>query len=264
MASIRLSILAGANLPELLKETDKYLALLGHHGNTLARIGLVSCRQTISTLIDNEENTGQPSGNGEKEMMSDEDTYLHDHDAKNSYHKAQQSFWLGHHERCHRHIEKLLESKRPGKHHRLVTLFYHGLNSLALLRKGKFTKKVAQVCKVALRALKEAEELSKWNYRNKVYLLEAEKHSFKGRNEEARNSYGAAIIAARTSKFVHEQGLACECAGFHCKRVGELEQAWKFFNQARTCYEQWGSKMKVEFVTRQMDELPNPNDQRFN
>jgi hypothetical protein len=111
-----------------------------------------------------------------------------------------------------------------------------------------------------LAELLKAEELSKWNYRNKVYLLQAEKHSFKGRDEEARTSYGSAIIAARTSKFVHEQGLACECAGFHCKRMGDLEQAWRFFNQARNCYEKWGSSMKVQFVTRQMDELPSPNN----
>ena len=64
-------------------------------------------------------------------------------------------------------------------------------------------RRCSQVYKAALAELLKAEELSKWNYRNKVYLLQAEKHSFMGRDEEARTSYGSAIIAARTSKSLY-------------------------------------------------------------
>ncbi len=245
-------MLAGANLPDLLRDTDKYLALVGHHGNTLSRTYLNIYRETISILIDNGENTKSTIKNGEKEVANN---YLDRLSETLSFHKVLQSFWLGHHDRCHHYSEKLLETKQSGKHHRLITLFYHGLNAFVLLRKGKFTKKCAHVYKAAHKALKEAEELSKWNYRNKVYLLEAEKYSFQGYNKEARNSYGAAIMAARSSKFLHEQGLASECAAFHCMRVGETEQAWKFFDQARMCYNKWGSTVKVESVSREMDQI---------
>jgi tetratricopeptide (TPR) repeat protein len=259
MAHIRISILTGSNLPNLLREADNYLALIGRHGSKFSRIGIVCCRQTVSTLIDNGENTSLSSDDNEEKEMMNEETYSEDHSRQINYHKAQQCFWLGHHERCYRCIEKMLQVEGAA-HYRLTTIFYHGLNSFSLMRKGKFAKRCSQIYKAALAELLKAEELSKWNYRNKVYLLQAEKHSFAGRDEEARTSYGSAIIAARTSKFVHEQGLACECAGFHCKRMGDLEQAWRFFNQARNCYEKWGSSMKVEFVTRQMDELPDPDN----
>jgi len=211
-------------------------------------------RKTISTLIDNGEYTSRTTENKEKDTAN-KTAYPDRLSETLSFHKVLQSFWLGHHDRCHHHSEKLLETQESGTHHRLLTLFYHGLNSFVLLRKGKFTKKCAHVYKVAHRALKEAEELSRWNYRNKVYLLEAEKYSFQGYNKEARTTYAAAIMAARSSKFCHEQGLASECAAFHCMRVGETEQALKFFDQARICYNKWGSTAKVESVSHEMDQI---------
>lgn len=215
---------------------------------------MIIYRETISALIDNGENTSRTIKNGGKEAAH-EVPYLDRQSETLSFHKVLQSFWLGYHDRCYHYAEKLLETKDSGKHHRLVALFYHGLNSFVLLRKGKFTKRCAQVYKIARSALKEAEDLSRWNYRNKVYLLEAEKYSFQGYNKEARNSYGAAIMAARSAKFLHEQGLACELSAFHCQRNGDLEQAKKFFNQARNCYSKWGSSVKIESVSNEIDQI---------
>jgi hypothetical protein len=76
--------------------------------------------------------------------------------------------------------------------------------------------------------------------------------SYEGRNEEASSSYAAAILASRSSRFVHEQGLACELAGFHYKKIGDLRRACSFFNQANLCYTEWGSDVKVAFITRQL------------
>ena len=89
-------------------------------------------------------------------------------------------------------------------------------------------------------------------FRNKLHLLEAELFSYKGRNKDANSLYAAAIIASKSSKFIHEQGLACELAGFHYKKIGDLQRAWGFFNQAKLCYTEWGSEMKVECITRQL------------
>merc|ERR1711957_1075057 len=77
----------------------------------------------------------------------------------------------------------------------------------------------------AITALKPAAELSAWNYRNKVFLLEAEMLSFEKRNDEARSSYAAAISSSCSSRFVHEQGLACELAGLHYKKIGDTHAA---------------------------------------
>jgi len=88
-----------------------------------------------------------------------------------------------------------------------------------------------------------------------VHLLEAEQFSFQNRNNEAQASYAAAIDTARSSGFIHEQGLACELAGFHFKKSFDLRSAWIFFNQAKQCYIEWGSQMKVNSVSHQLRSL---------
>ena len=88
-----------------------------------------------------------------------------------------------------------------------------------------------------------------------VHLLEAEQFSFLNRNSEAQSSYAAAINSARSSGFIHEQGLAFELAGFHFKKVFDLRSAWNSFDQAKQCYTEWGSQMKVDSVSRQLRSL---------
>jgi len=72
------------------------------------------------------------------------------------------------------------------------------------------------------------------------------------KNDEAKIAYDAAIAASSSSKFIHEQGLACELAGFHYTRIEKYDTAREFFNQAKTCYNEWGSQMKVKHVTDQI------------
>jgi hypothetical protein len=251
---IRFSIIGGSRLPDLLRETDKYLSLVGHHNHTMTRAYIWTFRQTISTLIDKGNNTGRPMNDGESSGIT-EATYVYRHSETANFHKAVQSFWLGYNERCHHYIEKLFDNN-CGRFHRLIAMFYYGLNAFSLLRKGQLAaSRLKQLPLEALTVLKDAEALSKWNFRNKVFLLEAELQSHRGNKDEARTTYAAAITSARASRFIHEQGLACECAGFHCKRVGDHNQARDFFNQAKICYNQWGSSMKVEFCNRQMNLL---------
>ena len=86
-------------------------------------------------------------------------------------------------------------------------------------------------------------------------MLEAEQFSLQNLNSEAQASYAAAISSARSSGFIHEQGLACELAGYHYKKVCDLSSAWILFDQAKRCYAEWGSQMKVDSVTRQLVSL---------
>jgi hypothetical protein len=87
--------------------------------------------------------------------------------------------------------------------------------------------------------------------------LEAEMKSFDGKHNEAKASYVASISSAEASGFIHEQGLACELAGKHCKKVGDNSSARTFFNQAKVCYTEWGSQMRVDSITSQLKLLPN-------
>jgi hypothetical protein len=92
-------------------------------------------------------------------------------------------------------------------------------------------------------------------YSSQVHLLEAEQFSLQNHNSEAQASYAAAISSARSSGFIHEQGLACELAGHHHKKVFDLRSAWSFFDQAKQCYTEWGGQLKVDSVTQQLDSL---------
>ncbi len=103
--------------------------------------------------------------------------------------------------------------------------------------------------------MREAACNSEWNFLNKLELLEAEEYSFDEKNDCALASYDASIASARNSRFTHEQGLACERAGFHCKKVKDKGRALKYFQQAQKCYEEWGSDMKVAAIQRELDSL---------
>ena len=86
-------------------------------------------------------------------------------------------------------------------------------------------------------------------------MLEAEILSYEGKHVEAKEAYASAITSAQTFRLVHEKGLACERAGFHFKKIRDKKSACDFFNQAKECYAEWGSQMKVDSITRQLDTL---------
>ena len=106
-------------MPTLLRETDKYLSLIGHNSNTMSRAYLLTYRQTISTLIDKGVNTGVAIDQAESRDMSEE-MYTHRRSVVSNFHQGLQSFWIGYNERCYHFIEKLLEMRQAGGHHRLL------------------------------------------------------------------------------------------------------------------------------------------------
>jgi hypothetical protein len=109
-------------------------------------------------------------------------------------------------------------------------------------------------------AVRHAASNSDWNFTNKLLLLEAEQHAasqgdFFTPRHQILALYDASIAAAKKSGFIHEQGLACEKAGFYCKGARDVHWALVYFNQARECYEEWGSNMKVDFIQKELDSL---------
>ena len=98
--------------------------------------------------------------------------------------------------------------------------------------------------------MQDAAKLSKWNFQNKASLLLAEKLSFSQNNLDAEVQYANAVKEAKSSSFVHEEGLASELAGAHYERLGNIVKALPLFQQAENCYIVWGSIVK----TRQMQE----------
>ena len=85
--------------------------------------------------------------------------------------------------------------------------------------------------------------------------MEAEIFSCEGNNDEAKDSYEAAIVSAKRAGFIQEQGLACERAGVHYSKIGEPRRAHNYLLLAKQCYSEWGSQMKVLDITEQIDEI---------
>lgn len=126
---------------------------------------------------------------------------------------------------------------------------------LHLPKKKSTTTKFNEGIRLAFSAIKPAAANSDWNFTNKLHLLDAEHQSLTHQNRQTIVLYDASIASAKRSGFIHEQGLACEKAGFYCKRMKNDEKALEYFNQARECYEKWGSNMKADFIQRELDDL---------
>lgn len=76
-------------------------------------------------------------------------------------------------------------------------------------------------------------------------LVVAEKLSAQDRQQEAELKYDCAIRESQSSKFIHEEALACELAGMHYERKGNTKKAVSLFRQAEQCYKVWGSPIKM-------------------
>jgi hypothetical protein len=133
---------------------------------------------------------------------------------------------------------------------------FSGLNSLNIWKK-KRSAKSKEGLRLALAAMRGAASNSDWNFTNKLFLLEADalQEDFFTPRHQIFALYDSSIAAAKKNGFIHEQGLACEKAGFYCKGTTDVPRALVYFKQARECYEKWGSSMKVDFIQKELDGL---------
>ena len=137
-----------------------------------------------------------------------------------------------------------------------VPILWLGLNCLDLLRNNKQVNKSREGIRVAIAAMEDAATNSEWNFMNKLRLLEAEQLTLTRHHWRAINKYDASIESAKKAGFIHEQGLACEKAGFYFKNLdSNNKKALEYFKQARECYKEWGSSVKVDFIQKEIDSL---------
>jgi tetratricopeptide (TPR) repeat protein len=243
------SILSGEKeLTSLLKEIDYYLHLLETYKSEVSKNYLLSSRETVSMLIDKgeatsieaKENLGDANDPGNKFM----ETFY--------YQQVLRNFWLGYGERC-RHFAKKGFARIPqGKYFSYIIKFYYGLSLLDMTKKKLNSARQKEVEEI-IESMKVAVEHADSNIRNKLELLQAELHGLGARHNEAVALYNAAIASAKKSKFIHEQGLACERAGLYYKKMGCARDALVHFQQAHACYKEWGSSVKVGAIQRELD-----------
>ncbi|KAL3809613.1 hypothetical protein ACHAXA_011792 [Cyclostephanos tholiformis] len=246
---VKTAIITGHKLPTLLIEIERFLELANNHQQNLAQEYLMIYHGTISTLINKRE--------ASITKCYDPPTKLANAPILQAIyaHRVFQAFWQGHSERCQYYINKFLTARSDeGSVVRITISFIYGLNSFQLRRIRPKTKQRA-IMRRSIQVLKTAATYSHRNFQNKVELLEAEEFSDDGKHDEAMASYVAAINSAQSNGFIHEQGLACELAGYHCKNVGDRDAAWSFFNQAKRYYTEWGSELKINSVALQLESL---------
>lgn len=255
---VRNAMFSGENLLSLRNEIDYHLDVMTRFKHKLFKDPLLAYRETISHLIDKTHSSHSGEDKNVENFVFNSMNHQRN-DAFSYFITVLQSFWLGYSDRCDHYAKKALNMRILGSHNWLVTLFYAALNAFRINSNGSRSRaqltNLRQLYKNAIVEMKSFATLSPLNYEGKVCLLEAEMHSLKKKNEDAQSKYSAAVSAFRNARYVQEQGLACELAGFHYTRIDQLETALDYFHQARECYVQWGSNVKVEFITHQISHL---------
>jgi predicted ATPase/signal transduction histidine kinase/tRNA A-37 threonylcarbamoyl transferase component Bud32 len=93
------------------------------------------------------------------------------------------------------------------------------------------------------------------NFESRSALVGAERARLRGDAEEATRRYEQAILAARTSGFVHEEALAYETAAHFYRRRGLALIADTYLREARDRYLRWGADGKVRDLERRQPQL---------
>ncbi len=127
----------------------------------------------------------------------------------------------------------------------IYRIFYGGLLSLHFYRESRDQFWMDR----AVHAIKKMElwnSESVWNFENKLFLLQAERHYAFGEMDQAAEKYKLAEKSSKTHRFLHEEALACELAAdFHTK-AGNTNFVAELIDRAVKCYQTWGAEGKVE------------------
>ncbi|KAK1734958.1 putative ATPase [Skeletonema marinoi] len=137
-------------------------------------------------------------------------------------------------------------------------MFYWGLISFWVARK---TGNVIWYDRgeEAVHKMRSYANFSSWNFSNKSLLLQAEQCFYLKEYESAKRCYDDAISFAKDYRFVHEEALACELAGYFLIDRGEGNSSLPYFMRAQRKYREWGASAKEEslktFIEEQFGEL---------
>ncbi|MFO0627022.1 MAG: AAA family ATPase [Polyangiales bacterium] len=93
------------------------------------------------------------------------------------------------------------------------------------------------------------------NHRHRVALLDAELHRAAGDALAAMDAYDAAVDAARTHGFLHEEALAHELAARHHLARGRVTAARAHLAEACMAWTRWGASAKVRALSEEFPDL---------
>ena len=146
-------------------------------------------------------------------------------------------------------MAKLYNSRKMMRFLDVYAVLFEGLTALQLARRDDDSKhKWIEIVEQAIESFKTWENHSKWNFENKLLLLQAELHDVREQFDEAEEKYKASISSAQKHRFVHEEGIALNLFGEFYKKLGMEKDAKIQLVAARHCYEQWGATALVNLI----------------
>ena len=88
------------------------------------------------------------------------------------------------------------------------------------------------------------------NFENRVALIAAEIARIEGRWAQAEELYELAVRSASANGYVHNEAVACECAGHAFLAQGQERASRGWLRDAQECYRRWGAGGKVRQMAR--------------
>lgn len=249
------SFFAGIELNNMLKNIDKYCNLLLKINQFSTYHYLITDRQVILNLLEPIENKNILNCNAYNENETLE-FYTKGNDFLGIFkfylQKAILSYLFDLYddaivniEKCTKYIDSAL-----GMYDMPVFYFYDSLIRIAIY--DKLNKKDK---KIFIRKInKNQKKIKKWsiyapmNYKNKFYLIEAEKAKINNNNSSALNNYLKAIEAAKNNDFINEEAIANELFAKFYIKSGDQSKAKFYIFQAYTLYARWGAIALVEKI----------------
>ncbi|KAL7482315.1 hypothetical protein ACHAW6_007990 [Cyclotella cf. meneghiniana] len=99
-----------------------------------------------------------------------------------------------------------------------------------------------------------AEQGSLWNFEHKHFLMKAEEHYCEGELLCAQTAYSNALVSARAHKFINDEALAYELAGYFYLHVGKTSESLDHLICAHEKYTEWGASVKANTICRFIQE----------
>lgn len=260
------SIMSGCYLPEFEKQSKEFAirslrlqqlqycrSILSEHNLALALTGNAERKKPFDLLGDDSIVTEDDFLN---DCLSSSRTAL----AQVIYFKRMfVSFWLKKYNEAIEFAERYRSHDRTASARFLYVYhsFYEGLTAFELSRRSTddaIKLKWVGIGERSIDRYKVWQKHSKWNFENKLLLLQSQCHRCRGEYDDSESKFQAAIESARLHRFVHEEGLARELYSSFLSEKGAIDKSKEELLLAIECYERWGASAVVNLVRQSIAE----------
>ena len=129
----------------------------------------------------------------------------------------------------------------------IYRMFYSGLVAFNIFRETK-DQYWMNLGTLAIKEIEVWAKECKWNFENKLLLLNAEYHFSIGDFNKATEEYHLSTSSAHAHRFFHEEAIGNELAGYFQLERGRKGASISLMKQAKECYLTWGASRKAEAV----------------